>query len=57
MTEELLKNILLNQVVIMGGILAPGSELVRARLSEQIKHTREVLDAADDARSPLHHRG
>ena len=51
-TDELLKNVLLNQLVIMGGILAPGSDLVRARLSEQIKHTREVLDMADRVMPP-----
>ena len=44
---SLLQSVLLNQVVIMGGILAPGSELMRSQLTEQIKHTRDIIDKLD----------
>ena len=48
--EELLKNILLNQMVIMGGILAPRSDIIRNELEAQIKHTSVMVDTLDSAR-------
>lgn len=47
MVENLLHTILLNQLVIMSGILAPADNLVRNQIIEQIKHTRGVTDILD----------
>ncbi len=48
MLDELLLNVLLNQMVIMGGILHPDNEWVRQQIMEQIEHTKAVISKVKD---------
>ena len=43
MINELLLNVLLNQMVIMGGILHPDNEWVRQQIMAQVEHTKATI--------------